>query len=117
MIKNFICINCPLGCRLAVEIAGDKVVRVEGNICKRGVEYAEQEALNPLRIVTALMRAANRDKPFSVKTAGPIPKRLIFQCVNAIYDTTPQAPIECGDVVIDDICGTGVAVVATQDIA
>lgn len=117
MVKEFICINCPLGCRLTVTVEGDKVTGIEGNVCNRGVAYAEQEALNPLRIVTALMRASNREKPFSVKTAGPIPKRLIFQCVNEIYDTTPPAPLACGDVVINDVCGTGVAVVATQDIA
>lgn len=116
MQKEFICINCPLGCRLSVTIDGNKVVLVEGNVCNRGVAYAEQEALNPLRTVTALMRASNRDKPFSVKTVGPVPKHLIFKCINEIYDTTPQAPIVCGDVVIEDICHTGVAVAATQDI-
>ena len=109
------CINCPMGCRLTVAVDGETVARVEGNVCKRGVEYARQEALTPVRTVTALMRAGNRAKPFSVKTAAPIPKRLIFACVNAIYDAKPLAPLSCGDVIIPDVCETGVPVVATQD--
>lgn len=117
MEKKFICINCPMGCRLTVTVDGGDVVAVAGNACRRGVDYARQESLNPVRTVTTLMRVANRRRPFSVKTAAPIPRRLMFACVSAIYDARPEAPINCGDVVIENICGTGVSVLATQDIA
>ncbi len=116
MEKSFICINCPMGCRLSVGVEGTEVASVAGNACRRGVDYARQEALNPVRTVTALMRASNRRRPFSVKTAAPIPKRLMRECVNAIYGLQPAAPIACGSVIIEDVCGTGVSVIATQSI-
>ena len=78
MEKEFICINCPMGCRLAVTVADGKVAKVEGNSCNKGIAYAKQEAVNPMRVVTSLMRASNRKKTFSVKTTVPIPKKLIF---------------------------------------
>lgn len=114
--KKFICINCPLGCRLTVKLVNGEVTEVTGNTCKRGEIYARQEAVAPKRVLTCLMRAADRQKPFSVKTSAPVPKELLFRCAQMIYETRPEAPIAMGDVVIRNICGTGTDVVATQDI-
>jgi CxxC motif-containing protein len=100
-----------------VTVDGDRATKVEGNVCSRGVDYARQEAVNPTRIVTSLMFAENRKKPFSVKTAKPIPKKRIFECVNAIFNHHPPAPLRRGQVVIADVCGTGVDIIATQDLA
>jgi len=116
MEKELICINCPMGCRLSIVMKSGHVEMVKGNVCSKGVEYAKQEAVNPIRVVTALMRAANREKPFSVKTAAPIPKHLIFQCIEEIYHTHPKAPVAIGDTVIPNVCGTNVNIVATQDV-
>ena len=65
--KQIICINCPMGCRMTVGVSDGKVVSVQGNTCKRGEEFACQEAVEPMRILTSLMRVEGRDKPFSVK--------------------------------------------------
>ena len=35
--KELICIGCPLGCNLTVEMDGGQVVSVNGNTCKRGM--------------------------------------------------------------------------------
>ncbi len=114
--KEFICINCPMGCRLMVKMKGGEVEEVLGNSCKRGEVYGRQEAIEPKRVLTCLMRTSNRKKPFSVKTFGPIPKKMLFKCAQLIYDTRPEAPISMGDTIIPDICGTGVDVLATQDV-
>ena len=116
MTKEIVCINCPMGCRLTVTIDGDQVTDVQGNVCAKGPDYAKQEAINPMRILTSLMPCTNRDRPLSVKTSAPISKKLIFDCVNAIYSHPVTAPIKCGDVIIHDLLGTGADVVATQDI-
>ncbi len=113
--KNFICICCPMGCHLTVTLEEGAVQKMEGNSCGRGIAYARQEATNPTRMVTALMRAANREQPLSVKTTAPVPKNLIFCCVNEIYAARPKAPIHLGEVLIENVCGTGANVVATQD--
>jgi Uncharacterized protein with conserved CXXC pairs len=116
MKKDFICIHCPMGCRLQVGLEQDEVKSVEGQACNRGVEYARQEATHPVRTVTALMRLADRSQPLSVKTSGPVPKDLVFACVKAIYKTHPKAPIRCGEALIENICGTGVSVISTRDV-
>ena len=114
--KQFICINCPLGCHLSVTMEDGKAVSVSGNTCKRGETYGLQEAVAPQRVLTCLMRAGDREKPFSVKTSRPIPKELLFKCADEIYRTRPAAPIVMGDIVIHDLCGTGADVLATQEL-
>lgn len=115
-VKKFICINCPLGCHLTVETEAGQVLSVSGYSCKRGDTYARQEAVAPERVLTCLMRASNRQKPFSVKTSRPVPKELLFRCADTIYRTRPEAPIAQGQVVIHDLCGTGADVLATQEL-
>ena len=117
--KELVCINCPMGCRLTVCMEDGAVKSVSGNICVRGEEFARQEAVEPLRILTSLMRVEGREKPFSVKTAAPVPKRLLFDCVREIFDhPLPEKalPIHVGDIVISDVCGSGVDIISTQDI-
>ena len=116
MEKQLVCINCPMGCRLIVSMEGDKVCSVAGNVCKRGEEYARQEAVEPLRVLTSLMRIDGREKPFSVKTSAPIPKRLMFDCVNEIFAHRAVAPIHVGDVILANVCGTGCDVISTQEV-
>ena len=116
MKKELTCINCPMGCRLTVTIEEQKVVDVKGNICPKGKQYAQQEVICPMRVVTALMPVEGEDKPLSVRTSKPIPKADIFNCVREIYSKKAKRPIVCGDVLIKDVCGTGADIIATQDI-
>lgn len=117
--KNIICINCPMGCRLAVEMDENQMLSVTGNICPRGEEFARQEAVEPLRVLTSLMRIEGREKPFSVKTSAPVPKRLLHDCINQIFSHPVKnsvLPIHMGDVIISDVCGSGADIIATQEI-
>ena len=40
MIREMICIVCPMGCPLTVDIEDGVVVSVAGNTCPRGKAYA-----------------------------------------------------------------------------
>ena len=40
--KELICIGCPMGCPVTVEMNGENVVSVTGNTCPRGERYAER---------------------------------------------------------------------------
>lgn len=116
--KNLICINCPMGCALAVEMEGDMVVSVSGNTCNRGEVYARKEMTNPTRIVTSTVRVAGgKSGMVSVKTKEDIPKGKIFECVRELKNVLVQAPVCIGDVIVSNIAETGVAVVATGNIA
>lgn len=116
MEQTLTCINCPVGCRLRVKLENGEVVSVSGQGCARGVPYAKQETTAPSRMVTAVLPVPCRRTPLSVKTERPIPKHLVFQCMEEIRAAKPQCPIAMGQVIVEDVCGTGVQVVATKAI-
>ncbi|MCX7884531.1 MAG: DUF1667 domain-containing protein [Caloramator sp.] len=112
--RNLTCINCPMGCSLKVKIYDDKI-EVEGNICSRGREYAENEVTNPKRTVTSTMKVIGGERSVvSVKTSGEIPKKNIFDLMKIINDKSVNAPVKIGDVLIEDVFG--VNVVATSNV-
>ena len=116
-VKNLICINCPLGCPLTVTLDNGEVVKVEGNTCPRGEAYAKKELTNPTRIVTSTVKVKGGTLAMaSVKTANDIPKGKIFDCVKAIQHIELEAPVAIGQVVLADVCGTGVDIVATKNV-
>ncbi len=116
MEKTLTCINCPVGCRMTVEIEDGKVTQVKGATCKRGADYARQEALSPTRMVTAVVNVPGSELPLSVKTASPIPKDKIFDCMKTIENAKVAAPVHIGDIVCKDVCGTGVDVICTREL-
>ena len=112
---RLVCINCPKGCELDVDAAGDGVV-VKGHFCPRGEEYGRAEATNPVRMVTGLVKVAGSRRPLPVKTRTAIPKGKIAEVTNLLANTTVVSPKCTGDVIIRDVCGTGIDVVATADL-
>ncbi|HIX37261.1 MAG TPA: DUF1667 domain-containing protein [Candidatus Blautia pullistercoris] len=116
--RELICINCPLGCGLTVTLKDGDVVKVEGNTCPKGEAYGKKEVTDPTRIVTSTVRVSGGVLPVvSVKTASDIPKEKIMDCANALKNVKIQAPVSIGDVVVEDVCGTGVSVIATKNIS
>jgi CxxC motif-containing protein len=111
---ELICINCPRGCNLRV-VKKEDTVEVEGNFCKQGETYAAQEVVNPVRVLTVLMRVEGASHSLSVKTDKPVPKSMLMECADAIYKVHPKAPVKYGDILIENLCGTGCNVIATSD--
>lgn len=114
--RKITCINCPMGCRMRVELKDGAVVSVKDNFCKRGEKYARQECIEPLRMITAVARLRDRRMPISVKTAEPIPKVKIFDCMQEINRSVFSPPIRTGEVLIKNIAGTDTDLVATKTI-
>ena len=116
-IRELTCIGCPLGCSITVTMNGTDVVSVTGNTCPRGDAYARKEVTNPTRIVTSTVRVEGGISPMvNVKTASDIPKAKIFECVSALKNVVVTAPVKIGDVVLSNVAGTGVDVVAAKNI-
>ena len=111
---KMICINCPKGCEMDVTVTDGKV-SVTGNSCPKGETYAKAEVTNPTRMVTGLVRVAGMRKPLPVKTKVAIPKTKIDAVLFALHQATVQLPVKIGDVIIPDVAGTGVDVVATAN--
>ena len=116
--KRLTCIRCPLGCQVTVTLEAGEVIKVEGNTCPRGEEYAKKEVTNPTRIVTSIVKVTDGDLAcVSCKTADDIPKGKIFDILAEIKPLVVDAPVKIGDVLIPNVAGTGVDIVATKNIA
>ena len=112
MTRELVCIICPRGCGLKVEMEEGKIVSITGNSCPRGVKYAEDACLSPQRTVTSTVRCED-GRMISVKTDRPIPKDKVFECMKLINAATAKAPVAIGDVIISDVFGSNV--VATEN--
>ena len=113
--KALTCIGCPLGCAIHVQLEDGEIKDVSGYTCPRGKEYAIKEVTNPTRIVTSTMCVIDGERNLvSVKTKTDISKELIFACMEEINKTKVKAPIEIGDILIKNVIGTEVDVVATK---
>lgn len=111
------CIGCPLGCALTVQTEGGEVKSVEGYTCNNGKKYAYKEMTNPTRIVTTTVRVRGGQlAAVSVRTASDVPKARMLDCVRALKDLEVEAPIAMGQVLLRDVAGTGVDVIATRNI-
>ncbi len=112
---KLICIGCPMGCDLSVDVEDGVPVSVTGNTCPIGKKYAEGEITAPERTVTSTAISEN-GIPVPVKTARAVPKSKIFAVVEEIKAARPILPVKIGDVVVPDAASSGVHVVATKDV-
>ena len=116
MIKKMICIECPKGCTLSVDIENREVRNVTGAKCPRGVAYAVSEVQHPVRILTATVMAIGLDlKLIPVRTDKPIPKKDIIKAAEDIKKMRIEKPIKAGDTVVENFLGLGVKLLATRE--
>ena len=112
-MKQLTCIVCPRGCQLNID---DNNV-VTGNFCPRGKNYAISEITNPTRIVTSTMKVLNSDEVrVPVKTSKPIKKGLMFEIMDKINSKLVYAPINIGDILIENVDGDNTDIIATKNI-
>lgn len=118
-IKTFkvTCIICPLGCEIEVQMEGDKIVNITGYTCPRGKEYAIQEVTAPKRIVMSVVKVKNGDFPtVSVKTDKPVLKELIPAIMKELAKIKVNAPVEIGQIIVENIANSGANIVATRPV-
>ena len=114
MEREIICTNCPMGCHVTVELYGEEIVKITGNTCARGERYARNEITDPKRTVTTTV-ALSDGGVLPVKSDGPLSKKHIAQYLKAIHEIRAERPVLIGDVLLEDIDGQGVNIVATQN--
>ena len=117
MEKQIICTVCPRGCHMNVTGDNGKVDKVEGNGCNRGLIYATTEFTAPVRILTTLVKIDGRDNELlPVRSDKPVLKDKIFDCMAEIKKVSAKLPVKRYDIIIENILGTGVNIVATKDV-
>ena len=113
-MTELICIVCPRGCHLQIDTKNG--YRVYGNQCTRGEVYGRDELINPTRMITSTVRIKGALHPrCPVKTSSPIPKHLIFDAMRTLDTVTLDAPVKSGQVVVENVCNTGIDFISTRD--
>ena len=112
-MKELVCIVCPRGCRLTVD--EEHGYAVTGNSCPRGAEYGRTELQNPTRtLTTTVCVAGGLHRRLPVRTSAAIPKALLPAAMAEAARVRLQAPVAAGQVVIPDLLGTGVDLIASR---
>lgn len=114
-MTNMICILCPKGCHLQVDEQNN--YHVTGNGCERGVAYGKKELQNPTRTLTSTVRINGAPLPrLPVKTDKEIPKADLLPAMDLLNAVTLTAPVNLGDIILENILGTGANIVATRSL-
>ena len=116
--KKYTCVICPEGCSVTVELGGGgEVLSVSGNRCPRGEKYVRSEAVCPMRTVTTTVGVhGGASCVCPVRTAEPVPKAKMREIMTVLCALTVPAPIRAGQILVPDVCGTGVSVIATGEV-
>ncbi|NMB07484.1 MAG: DUF1667 domain-containing protein [Tissierellia bacterium] len=120
MDKNIMkCKVCPIGCELVISknLSSPHGYTVEGNSCNRGFEFGIKEMIEPSRILTGRVMLKNGNmKRLPVKTTGVVPKDKVDEIMFILNNTEVSAPIKRGDVIIKNILGLGIDVIAARKV-
>lgn len=117
MKKEIICTICPLGCHITVTGEGDEIETIEGYTCKRGEDYGRQEFSHPVRILTSTVKLTGGAQPLlPVRSEKPVPRELLLSCMDLLKETSVGVPVKRYDVIVENICGSGVNIVASDTV-
>ena len=116
MTKTMTCIVCPRGCGLEIETA-EPSPHVSGAACKRGVEYALRELVDPRRVLTSTVRITEgQRRRLPVRTTAPIPLPRLVEAARALDAVSVRPPLACGAIIAPDWLGLGADLVAADDL-
>ena len=107
------CIECPNGCQVNVTLDGDKIEKIEGNLCKKGYVYAQNEVTCPRRIITSTVKTSDGGV-IPVKTDKPVKKAEMFDVMKKINAVTVTSSKKIGDVIVENIT-EDINLLATDD--
>ncbi|MDY6012239.1 DUF1667 domain-containing protein [Clostridium sp.] len=114
---NLVCLACDHSCNLTINIDNSKIVSVSGNKCKNGIYYAKKECIVPSRVITTVICVDNgTSKTVPVKSEIDVPKSLICNILKELKDLRVNAPINTGDIIKENICNTGINIIATKSV-
>lgn len=117
-VDRLTCVLCPVGCELEVRKDPAGELQIEGNQCEKGIPFAVEEILYPKRnLATSVPVKGTAAKMVSVRLSGPVPREKIFPILAEISKLRPEAPVRRGQVLIADVCGAGIDVIATRTVA
>ena len=114
---QYLCIGCPLGCRLEVDedTAGD-IVEIRGFSCRKGKTFAEREHTDPRRMITTTVGVkGGLWARLPVHATEEMPKHQMWDVIEVLRSVSVTAPVALGDVIVANILDSDVDVVASRD--
>jgi len=115
-LKKITCIVCPNGCKLTITEKNEELL-VEGNKCKRGIEFGINEIKNPLRSIASTVNTIYKEMPrLPVRTDGLIPKSKIFNVMREISKVVITNHVDINEVIIENVLNTGVNIISTSSL-
>ena len=116
MKKKIICIECPKGCILSIDLQNDEIMSIRGNECPKGEEHVKSEIKSPLRLfTTAVLAQGLLLKMIPVKTDRPIPKDKLIRAIKEVKKIRLFNPVKIGDIIVENFLGLDVNLVATRN--
>ncbi len=92
-------------------------VTVSGNACANGAEYGRQEALEPLRPLLTTVATDTPLKPrLAVRSERDFPLARVLEAMEVLDGITAHAPLRTGDVLVENMLGTGIRIIARADL-
>jgi CxxC motif-containing protein len=113
--RSFICIVCPSGCELLVKESLSSI-SVTGNLCEKGIDFAEKEVYNPERVLTTTIKLTTGEL-VPVRSDGLVKKDEIKHLVKYISSNTFPPPVEIGQVIIPAVGKNKVDIIATAAVS
>ena len=105
-MRELTCVECPMGCKITANLNGEKY-EFSGFGCPRGKMYAENEVVDPKRVVTSTVKLIGGGV-LPVKTDKPVSKKDMFKVMEVINSITVSAPVKTGDVIKSDVYGANI---------
>jgi CxxC motif-containing protein len=114
--KRLVCIECPKGCAISVKTGKGVITAISGARCPKGLSYAAAEVENPVRILTSTVRSEGLSlRLVPVRTDRPVPKKDIGRAMKDIKKITVIRPVRPGDVLVQNLLGLGIRLIATRE--
>jgi CxxC motif-containing protein len=106
-----------MGCHLSVRIRDGKVEEVGNAGCKRGLDYGVKEVISPVRDFFTTIRIKGGKVPMlSVRSREPVPKDKLMAYSLELSRLSVSAPVSIGEVIVKNIQGSDVDIVATKTV-
>lgn len=106
-----VCTYCPKGCEIKTQNG-----LFEGYGCKRGIQFANQELVDPHRMFTGTVKIKGaKGRLLPVRSNKLVPLSEMKNIAEKIKNIEVQSPVKASNAIVCDIAGEGLHIVAEID--
>lgn len=115
--RQFICVTCPVGCTLEAAVEGEQLIEVQGQACRRGIAFVQEELTAPRRMFTTTVRVRGGVLPLApVRSREPLPKGLLLRVAKELRKVVLDAPVREHQVILANALNGGVDIIASREV-